>query len=689
MPETTTRLYAIQSALVDSSSPEKNFYDSNILYAEIYPKTNQYKIAYLSFERSAELMRRKILQISFFIYCRQIAKDYVTTGLFRGNKNQFDEKTITYSNRPDIDLRTRSEVFSIGNNFSWKKSSLQEGYYLVPYTNALVLRNGVACEAQSVLTTPPYVEPYGIEFYGVRTDYCPYIEVISIEAEITAKNLIPAEGAFVDKKKLKKFGWEVGYDVNLIPEKIGQKNARFRWRPKGTTAYTEITINGSSTEYIMPANTVSSNQFEWQVVIVSDDDVESPPSPWVTLTTVDSIPAANPISPINTYVETDQPNIFTWQHIIDTGSPASKSELQYSVDKTLWNALATVTGSALTVTIPAGTLPIGRVWWRVRTYNTDNAAGSWSELAALVVRGRPRPPSISSITNESRPEIRWQSASQAAYWIQILDSSETIIVDTKEAYGADKAYNLNEYLPIGAYSVRIKIKASNGLWSDWAQSGFTISASSSVAPQVVYTPVDGGVQIQVTNASSFAKLYLLRNGKPIAKIAAAYTDYTAEISQYYTVRGVNVEDNFADSAPELVRSKITMGARLAAVSDLSSMITLYLRRNEPVSQETSTEHLGMAVYYAGRENPVYHYSEFNAQNTNMEFAVKSREQYRDLLKLLDRKETILYRDLYGEKFYCAVPAISDTRDHLGVTFTLPMQRVDYKETILYDKKVVT
>ncbi len=180
-----------------------------------------------------------------------------------------------------------------------------------------------------------------------------------------ASNMFPSK--FVDKKIDNTFRWNFDYYKYDVTGTIKQASAKLRYRNKSDTNYTEIAIAGETNTYTIPANTFTANEIEWQVIVTSDDGITSETENWTTLTTIDSAPKCEAVFPNGIFIDGTQNNTFMWDHIIDTGSPQSKYELQYSTDGTTWINLSTESTARESYTVPADTLPAGNLKWRVRT----------------------------------------------------------------------------------------------------------------------------------------------------------------------------------------------------------------------------------------------------------------------------------------------------------------------------------
>ena len=521
----------------------------------------------------------------------------------------------------------------------------------------------------------------GVEINALSTTNKPYLDIEYNFATPRPTNQFPTSG-FVNDKADKTFGWGISAD-NIIGT-MTQGAAKFRWRPAGTTPYTEIDITGTTNRYTVSANTFPEGSgIEWQVQVQSSDGVWSDATQWFTLTTIDSISNAAPVSPKNVYIQTDQDQVFAWEHMINTGTESTGADLQYQISGGTWTIFATVAGTnAKSATVPAGTLPAGNILWRVRTYNSDGVAGTWSESAAIVGKGSPGAPAITGITNAARPRVSWQSLGQIAFQLQLLQST-AILFDTGETAGIEKQYSVTEYLPDDPYTVRIRIKNTDQIWSSWTSLDFSIATTKPTAPTVTAIAVSGGAKITVTTDETVVKRYLLRNGIPIAKIADSYTDYAALGETTYTARAVSADDSFIDSDPVTVKVTVPY-AVLAAVDDLDNMVGLIVKSGEPPTHSGKRQLGGSARHYAGRTFPLYTFSGFTDETFSPSYTYRDPVDWERLERLIERRQTVLYRDRRGERYYGVITAVDYDRSRILRDFTLSITRVDYVEQTQYD-----
>lgn len=508
----------------------------------------------------------------------------------------------------------------------------------------------------------------------------PYIEYTYEDVVPFVTGAYPSSG-FINEKVSNTFGWTFAYDKQNVEGVVKQKSAKFRWRPFGSTSYSEILINGDAQQISIPANTFSSEFIEWQVVVTSDDGIESVPTQWYKLTTIDSLSTCSALAPNNAFLDGSVPNEFSWQHIIETGTAQTKFELQYSSNEITWTSIAIQETGLSAYTVPANTLPAGQIQWRVRTYNSDNAAGSW-QIATIVVQAAPPAPTISSISNKARPSIIWQALGQQAFQLQVL-TNDCLIYDTKEIATAEKQWQVNEYLDNGEYTFRLRVKNQYGLYSEWSIVTKTIAFAIPTIPAIDVTSVEGGVKVAVKNFSLYRRVYLLRNDVPIALLKSnTYIDYLANGASQYIVRGITDNDFFSDSQVVTTFTNVQC-AQIAPVDSPTGFILLPFAEEAPPQYVGQTSLSGSAKFFAGRKKPVYEYSEFETLTHDFNFSV-SREVYTTLVRLALSGKTVVFRDKRGNKFFGALTglSLSDSPDIMNVAFSII--EVDYNEKIAYE-----
>ncbi len=671
----TQTVTAKQGAALTATYPNTRDYTSAVFVMDrTINLNNNDAYAVFSFNEFPTQYRKKKINgvsIKFNLKIEGTSSDYVG---FEKIDKPFQQETVGYYDFAGGYFNIYDAAYA-GPTFQWWETAIPVQIYstLVSKEHVLSLfQNGI--KAFTTITSitsiksqnssePPYV-------YLEMEDYVPKI-----------KSVTPNSG-FINEQKDNVFTWSLE-DV-LSYDTIGQSSAVFRWKSEGDPTYNEIPVNGSTQSVTVPAGTFNAEKIQWQVVVTSDDGIEGTPSDWYTLTTVDSTSSAKAVSPVNVVVDGSYPVDFRWNHVIDTGSDQTKYEIEYSEDNGLeWKPLKSEETPNTFATIPENTLPAGNLLWKVRTYNSDGVAGNWSEPAGFIVRAAPQAPSITSISAEARPTVRWQSVGQEAYEIAVY-SGETLLYTTGETAGTEKQKKIPEYLAPGTYTVQIRIWNAYNIESPWSSGTVQIPENVLTPPGITATTRPGVVEIQISG-TGYEKYYLLRDGVPIAKIlSGSYRDYAVSAGTHsYVARGVTAEDAFADSEPQEVTVSLPY-AVIAPADNLAAWTPLIYRRNSEPSWTENLQSMGQAVFVAGRKKPFFESAEYWNNVLSFAFSYRTREEYDALRELLLDGKTVRYRGKDGTAYWMVITGLQTTMDYLSKDFTLSAQEVDYVEKIEYD-----
>lgn len=668
-----------KNAALKSSSPNTNFSadTQNRIYHNDLNTIFEYIAFFYNVDLSSAPLLHKAITAKLKLYVVSKSGDNNARLNLISFGASWAENTITYNNKPTLEASLNNLMYLSQISTGWADI----GVTLRPDTDFQPIVYGFA------LRFDPQYGPESSTSLTIQTSRGtnkPTLEITTADVPLVISNRLPA-GGFVYAGAPKTFSWTTAvgsYSGDLIGT-ITQASAKLRYRKVGVTPYTEISLSGATNSHTFASGTFDGNSnYEWQVEVTSNDSVVTTSS-WIQFSTIDATPdKPTPISPINVYEKTDQEIGFEWQHVINTGTPQTKADLQYSYDGGAWTDLATVTGSANTYTAPANTLPAGNLRWRVRTYNTDDVEGDWSDPVAFGGIGSPPAAVISEIPQSSRPTFEWQSVGQVGYQLILLQGA-TVLYDTLETYGAGKTLTLPMYLANGDYTVQLRIKNASLLWSDWAEIDFTLAVTPPSAPTVTAAQITDGARITISGvAEGITHMYLLRNGVPMADITGLtqYDDYAALGATTYVVRVVDENENYADSSPAVVTVTL-IGAVLAVVDDLSDTVRMTQKSIGQPAVSRQKQYIGSAHNYAGREYPVYTFSEFSNDVLNPSYFYTDRADWDALEALADLRKTVLYRDMLGNRLYGVITVMNSGQDEERVSFVLTIQRVDYVEQI--------
>lgn len=400
-------------------------------------------------------------------------------------------------------------------------------------------------------------------------------------------------------------------------------------------------------------------------------------------------PVCNKLSPNNTFVDASRVIDFAWSYSQEINTPQSHYDFQYSVDSSkTWKYLAAQVASKLqTYQMPANSLNPGTTLWRVRSYMRSTIVSAWSEAATVLVRSAPAAPLISSITNLSRPTIAWQAPSQQAFELQLLQNN-TVLHHSGVVATVDKFYKIPFYLADGEYRFSLRVINEFDLSSDWANVSTIITTTKPTPPLVTLLPEQNGVKLAVSNALIFQKLYVLRDGIPIEKLANSiteWTDYTAVGVHDYVVRGIDKHDNFSDSE-KLTAECVLRYDTLSVAANPKNMLFIKSTRGAKLTRKGSLSIMGEQRFFAGRESPVFEFSEHSAQQIEIELSILQRDKidFEKLKQFMRQRKTLLLRTKKNDAMYGVIASLEYIDDGIAVDCTAAISEVHCSLQISYE-----
>lgn len=256
-------------------------------------------------------------------------------------------------------------------------------------------------------------------------------------------------------------------------------SAQFFWRSGESGDYTSVdmTASGSTATVAIPAGTFPSGTLQWYATATDNTGAERSTGVY-TLSALNAVVEAAPLSPVSTVESGSGPIVFRWSYGSLDGSAQTKAELQQSTDGTSWTALASVAGSDTSWSVPAGTFPAGTIYWRVRSANAAQEWGPWSAAVSFVCFSAPY---VTGVRGSAAPfaTITWQTEGQLAYELQIDGKSYG------PYFGADvRSFTLTEPLAPGTHTVSVRAQNRYGLWSTWTSATF-LTGNVTTSPFVI------------------------------------------------------------------------------------------------------------------------------------------------------------------------------------------------------------
>lgn len=599
-------------------------------------------------------------------------------------KSQFDTSAITYATRPEVsqtytgisehadgkwtalnEIVQLNAVFDLAQYRS-KKEEVKEG---IENGFVVAFRGAVSGTSEAV-------------FYGEKSTRKPFLtcEYSNDNVGIKADNLSPSAGAFVNRAQKNTFTWDAEDDTDLTQvcfAEVKQTSAVFEWRVKNASASNTISVSGATTACTVPANTFPSGTIEWRVKATANSGTTTT-SAWQEITATDVTPTAKPVSPSGIVIDATIVNRFSWQHIISTGTPQSKADLQWSADGTTWNTLATVTGENQYYDVPANTFTSGTKYWRVRTYNTDGTASAWSEKAEFIAINAPSAPSIVIQSTGPRPRITWQTSEQEAYQLTLSSGYASGTV-----YGTEKAWRSPVYLADGSYTVRVRVQNKYGMWSEWSAAALPVSHTEGEAITLTAT---AGHEAALTwqTAGSYDFYLVERDGVAIARtVQKQYIDHTSIGSVTYRVRGCYDEsDNYGVSNSDTVE----VLPETNMICDLETGVWLEMRLSETQLRTNRTSFSAgvSTVHLAGLAYPVEERSEQRDRALSVACAWPHAQRAAALALEALVGRLVCLKDRYGNMVIGSLPSLESNCDEFMRRYSFTISHTNREEAITLD-----
>jgi hypothetical protein len=523
---------------------------------------------------------------------------------------------------------------------------------------------------------------YGISVWTIKSidtaysSYKPYMVVSYLDDDVTVTptGMSPASG-YVPKGSTNVFSWGLAISGECL-EEVKATSTTFRWRA-GSSGTINTIACGTAQKVTVPAGTFTTDDIQWSVSVTLNTG-ETVTSDWITLSTAEVASTAKPVSPAGIVIDATIVNRFSWQHIISTGTPQSKADLQWSADGVTWNTLATVTGADQYYDVPANTFTSGTKYWRVRTYNTDNTASAWSDAAEFIAINAPSAPSIVIQSTGPRPRITWQTSEQEAYQLTLSNGYASGTV-----YGTDKAWRSPAYLADGSYTVRVRVQNKYGMWSEWSAAALHVSHTEGEA---ITLTVSAGREAALSwqTAGSYDFYLIARDGVAIARTGTKeYTDKRSIGSVTYRVRGCyDDSDNYGVSNSDTVE----ILPETNTICDLSTGVWLDMRLSET---QLRTNRVSFAagvstVHLAGLAYPVEERSEQRDRSLAVACAWPHRQRASALALEALVGRLVCLKDHYGNMAIGTLPSLESNSDEFMRRYSFTVTHTNQEEAITLD-----
>lgn len=366
-----------------------------------------------------------------------------------------------------------------------------------------------------------------------------------------------------------------------------------------------------------------------------------------------------------------------------------------------WNTLQVVsTGEVYAV--PANTFPYGTIEWQIQTEDQGGLKSPWSASALFLAAEQSDAPTILSpamgaVIPSEDLAISWSSSGQVQYEVELSEGS-SILWSVSRASG-NKAVSAGVPLVNNVnYRVRVRIRDAGGLWSDWAEASFSTSFTPPPQPELSITPDKESASIYVAIHNPLPagdepdvlhnELYRREPNREWVRIAryippeSGFTDFTpaGNIVYEYYAKAMGENDTTMDSSPVIGMVEVNH-VWIQATSDPTFAVPLAFNLGSAPQRSFSYSIEAMQMQFSGRRLPVTEYGEFSAQGITTDYTVKTANMWK-LIELIERRETLLYRDSKGRKAYVSAVSLQvGDKIHDNHTISLPLNETDYQEGV--------
>lgn len=671
---TTLTLTANKSAAVAKVWGDTNVHTGDVFDFPWYSDDSTYPDAayyiYLGFSAPSEAYKYRPILSAIFKCGAGKSLSYCQT-FMKGLQQSFNEASVNYSNQPAIDS-TPQGSFYVGSytTIEWNQANLK------PHGAALAAEYGLRldCYVSQMSGASSAIARFASSRHAEKA---PVIIATLGDSDVTAvvSPVSPAAGSFVNRAEKVSFMASVGNSAISFAA-LSARSATLEYRTAGATAVTSKTavVSASGISYTAPANLFASGNYEYRFKIV-DNLGRAAYSAWTAFTTHDTIPVATPLSPDSSLEDGTQAITFRWTHSNESGSAQTKAELQKSADGSAWTTLGTVTGASNEYAAPAGTFASGMWFWRVRTYNLDNAAGAWSDAASFVTVSAPSTPKV-IVQASPRPLITWQTNEQSAYQIQ-LDTA----VDTTD-YGSGKSWRSPIYLDDGLHVARVRVQNSYGVWSEWGSATFTVSHTAGGAV-VLTVDADHRAELSWSYAGSWTEFVIYRNGVAIAKTTDySYTDDYSVGTVRYQVRACASDGTYNYSLSNEVT--VSVMPETVMLSALGSGKWLFLRLST-AQHRTNTIKASRTfslTHLSGRKFPEAELTEFCDRSISVSYATDDEDEKAALEALMG--SPVCLKTPGGKMVIGILDTLSETESMFYSSYSFAVSQMHYPEEVDLD-----
>lgn len=392
---------------------------------------------------------------------------------------------------------------------------------------------------------------------------------------------------------------------------------------------------------------------------------------------------------------------FEWRH----NSPFEQKsfELAYRpADSSTWTTVSQETSDQY-YDLPANTLTAGIYQWRVRTVSEFDFISPWALSGIFTAAYTSQTPVVIRPTpNQVMPTqdltVEWEAISnQEEYEIRLFEMPGNILVHQRQEISSDNQVTLEKWLDNGkSYSLQVRIREENQLWSPWVTIPITVQYTAPAKPILHFVEDEelSAVKVFIENPPPVGTepvvvlqdLYRREPGGDWIKIAenlprnGQFIDYTP-VGDTVEYRVNAIGNNLVRVDSDIFEYTLEIGY---SILQLANNPVEFVRLTKVRERSVGRNYNATQKKFVGRERPVTEFGETQENNLSLEFLIYP-DDYEKLIEMLEKQETLLYRDKRKRKLFTTISNISindEFLDRYSVSMTL--NEVDYKEGVSDD-----
>lgn len=345
--------------------------------------------------------------------------------------------------------------------------------------------------------------------------------------------------------------------------------------------------------------------------------------------------------------------LLTWQHNPLDSTPQTKYTLQHRLAGTTpWTTVGPTTTAVSSYTLPANTYPTGSAFeWQVMTWGLHATGSPYSAIATTQISSTPgvsiSSPAEASVVGGTSLTVNWTfsdpDSDPQGSWEATLYGPDGATLETRSgattATTTTFAYRLADAT---AYSVKVRVRDSRGLWSTLDTRNFTVAYPLPPTPVILGSiwdwkraTVELNISVPAPSGGQVAPIYLevwrsIDDGPyellvtNLPPLTVSYLDWTPTVAgkNSYVVVAVSDLPSLAQSLTTTPEATVTTpesgDGRPAVWLSGGTNFTQVGRLATEVSVDAGRLRERVLQRYAGRPLPVEHSGEHVAETWQVE-----------------------------------------------------------------------